>query len=60
MNLLKENYTIKPSSIGEPKVYHGADKMKAYYPDGSYTWTMGSQSYVKEAIYNVKKAIIAL
>ena len=36
MNLLKENYTLKPSSIREPKVYLGADISKSYYPDGSY------------------------
>ena len=55
MNLLKESYKVKPSSIGEPKVYLGADISKAYYLDGSYAWTMGLQSYVKEAIFNVKK-----
>ena len=57
MNLLKENNTVKPSSIGEPKVYLGADISKVYYLDGSYTWTMGSQSYVKEGIGNVKKQL---
>ena len=57
MNLLKENYTVKLSSIGEPKVYLGADISKAYYLDGSCAWTMGSQSYVKEAIRNVKKQL---
>ena len=36
MDLLKERYTVKPSSIGEPKVYLGADISKAYYSDGSY------------------------
>ena len=58
MNLLKENYTVKPSSIGEPKVYLGTDISKAYYSDGSYAWTMGSQSYVKEAVRNVKKQLL--
>ena len=58
MNLLKENYTVKPTSIREPKVYLGADILKAYYSDGSYAWTMGSQSYVKEAIRNVKKQLL--
>ena len=57
MNLLKENYTVKPSSIGEPKVYLGADILKAYYSDGSYVWTMGSQSYAKEAVHNVMKQL---
>ena len=58
MNLLKENYTVKPSSIGEPKVNLGADISKAYYSDGSYAWTIGSQSYVKEAVRNVKKQLL--
>ena len=58
IDLLKENYTVKPSSIGEPKVYLGADISKAYYSDGSYAWTMGSQRYVKEAICNVKKKLL--
>ena len=57
MNLLQKNYTIKPSSIGEPKVYLGADISKAYYLDGSYAWTMSSQSYVKEAIRNMTKQL---
>ena len=30
MNLLKQNDTVKPSSIGEPKVSLGADILKAY------------------------------
>ena len=58
MNLLEENYTVKPSSIGEPKLYLRVDISKAYYLDGSYAWTMGVQSYVKEAIHNVKKQLL--
>ena len=58
MTLLKENYTVKPSSIEEPKVYLGADISEVYYSDGSYAWAMGSQSYVKEAICNVKKHLL--
>ena len=58
MNLLKDNYTVKPSSVGEPKVYLGADISKVYYPDGSYAWAMGSRSYVKEAVRNVKKQLL--
>ena len=58
MNLLKENYTVKPTSIREPKVYLGADILKAYYSDGPYAWTTGSQNYVKEAICNVKKQLL--
>ena len=58
LNFLKDNCTVKPLSIGEPKVYIGADISKAYYLDGSYAWTMGSQSYVKETICNVKKQLL--
>ena len=41
---------VKPSSIGEPKLYLDANIFKAYHLDGSYAWTMGLQSYVKEGI----------
>ena len=57
MDLLKDTYTVKPSSIGQPKVYLGVDINKVYYLDGSYAWSMGSQSYVKEAICNIKKQL---
>ena len=57
MDLLKDNYTGKLSSIGEPKIYLGVDICKVYYWDNSYAWTTGSQSYVKEAIFNVKKLL---
>ena len=54
MEMLKEKYTVKPASIGEPKIYLGADIGKVSYADGSYAWSMSSDSYVKEAIKNVK------
>jgi hypothetical protein len=54
MKMLKEKYTVKPASIGEPKIYLGADIGKVSYADGSYAWSMSSDSYVKEAIKNVK------
>lgn len=46
---------VKPSSIEEPKSYLGADIKKVYYDDGSYGWTMGSETYVTHAIKNLKK-----
>ena len=36
MAMLESNYPVKPSSIGEPKVYIGADVGKLLYVDGSY------------------------
>ena len=55
MQVLNEKYTIKPGSIGEPKVYLGGGISKALYPDGSYAWLMSSSNYVREALRNIKK-----
>ena len=57
MSMLKENYTVRDSSIGPPTTYLGADVGKINYPDGTYAWTMSSNTYVKEAIRNVKKRL---
>ena len=55
MAQIQQNFKVKESSIEEPKTYLGADTTKVYYPDGSFAWTMGSESYVKKAIKNLKK-----
>ena len=57
MTQIKESFTIKPSSIEEPKSYLGADIGKVFYEDGSYGWTMGADTYTKHAIKNLKKRI---
>ena len=57
IDTLRDNYTVKPSSISEPKLYLGADVNKLFYPDGSYAWAMGSTSYTKATIKNVKKVL---
>jgi hypothetical protein len=54
MSQIQESFTVKPDSIEEPKTYLGADVSKVYYPDGSHAWTMGSESYVKKAVKNMK------
>ena len=54
MSQIQETFTVKPGSIEEPKTYLGADINKVYYSDGSYAWTMGSQTYVKKVVKNVK------
>ena len=41
-------------SIKEPKIYFGADINNIYYSDGSYGWTMGSETYVTHTINNLK------
>ena len=57
METLRDNYTVKPLSIGEPKLYLGVDVNKLFYPDGLYAWAMGSTSYTKAAINNVKNVL---
>ena len=47
ISMLESKYTVKPYSIGEPKVYLGTDSGKVLYGDGSYAWTMSSNLYVK-------------
>ena len=57
MDMLEEKFPVKPSSIEEPKLYLGANIGRVEYPDGSKAWTMSSDSYVKEAIRNVKQRL---
>jgi hypothetical protein len=55
MEMLKDNYTVKPDSIGVPERYLGADIRKVELSDGSRAWCMSPQSYVKTAVKNVKQ-----
>ena len=55
MQILKDEYTVKLGSIGEPKVYLGAGISKELYPDGSNAWLISSSNYVREALRNIKK-----
>ena len=57
IDTLRDNYTVKKSSIGEPKLYFGADVNKVFYPGGSYAWDMGSTSYTKAVMKNVNKVL---
>ena len=55
--MLESNYTVKPSSIGDIKAYIGDNVGKLLYGNGCCSWTMISDSYLKEAIKNVKKRL---
>ena len=57
ISVLESKYMMKPSSIGGGKVYLGDDFGELWYGDGSYAWTMRSDSYVKEVVNNVKKRL---
>ena len=54
MEMIQASVTIKPESIDGPKTYLGADLSKVYYNDGSFSWTMGSYSYIEKAVKNLK------
>ena len=55
MSMFMQNYTVKTSSIGDPDIYLCLYIAKLDYLNGYYAKTMSSDSYVKEAIGNVKK-----
>ena len=55
MSQIKESFTVKPASIEQPQKYLGADISKVYYADGSYGWTIGSETYITQAVNNLKK-----
>ena len=54
MNILQVKYTIKPGIISKPKMYLRSDIVKFSYPDGSHSWKIISDLYVKESVENVK------
>jgi hypothetical protein len=56
LTMLDQHYVLKPNSIGKPKQYLGAQIGEFVIKDdpGKPRWSMGSETYVKEAIRNVK------
>jgi hypothetical protein len=54
MTMLRDSYTVRENTIKEPDQYLGADISKVHFGDGTYAWTMGSASYIRNAVKNVK------
>lgn len=58
MERIQDTFTVKPSSIGEPTIYLGAECGKVNYQNTDGTmrtvWTMSSSRYVKDAVKTVK------
>ena len=50
MKILKQEYTVKLTSFGYPKICLGMDVGKAFHPDRSYIWVVSSDTYVKEVL----------
>ena len=51
---LDQNFLLKPGSIGEPKIYLGADVKKYKLESNDWVWSMSSDTYVKAQIKNVE------
>ena len=54
MKMLQDSYTVREDTIKEPDQYLGADIGKVYFNDNTHAWTMGSSSYIKNAVKNIK------
>ena len=54
MQRLKDSFNVRDDTIKEPDKYLGADISKVSFQDGTYAWSMSSESYTKAAIKNVK------
>ena len=54
MESVRETYKVRDDTIKEPDQYLGADISKVHFDDGSFAYTMSSESYVKNAVKNVK------
>ena len=52
---IDQHYKLKDGSIERPNKYLGADIGMFDLPDGSKTWYMSSESYVKAAVANVER-----
>jgi hypothetical protein len=57
MDELGKLYELKPKSVHEPDIYLGANMEKVQLPDGKVEWSMGSKTYVKNAIRVVEALI---
>ena len=57
MPMIEDQYTVKPGRIDIPKTYLGAGIYNNIYDDGSYSWSMGSESNVKKVVDNATKRL---
>ena len=57
MDELGKLYELKPESVKEPDIYLGANMEKVQLPNGKLEWSMGSKTYVKNAVKVVEALI---
>lgn len=54
LDALGKYFTLKPGSIGPPKIYLGAKISQVTLPNGVLAWASSSSQYIQEAVRNVE------
>ena len=57
MDVLGNQYELKPESVKQPDIYLGANLDKVQLPDGRSEWSMSPRTYVKNAIKIVENLL---
>ena len=52
---LGKYFTLKPGSVGPPKIYLGAKFSQVSLPNGVQAWASSASQYIQEAVKNVEK-----
>ena len=54
LNKLGKYFTLKPGSVGPPKIYLGAKISKVLLPNGVEAYAMSASQYIQEGVKNVE------
>ena len=55
LDRLGKYFTLKPGSVGPPKIYLGAKVSEVSLPNGVNAWAMSASQYIKEGVRNVEE-----
>lgn len=54
---LGKYFTLKPGSIGPPKIYLGGKVSEMVLPNGENAWAFSASQYVQEAVKNLERQL---
>lgn len=57
MDITKDSFHIKPSSIRRLTTYLCTDFRRTQFSDGTVAWTLGTKSYISKAFQNLKARV---
>ena len=57
LDQLGRYFTLKPGSVGPPKIYLGAKVGEVELPNGVKAWSISTSQYAQEAVSNVEKRL---